>query len=93
MNRWTPLYMPGDLVRLPNGRMGRVDRAVQADRATDVVEVLCETARAPWPTVEAWHPSWVLPLCCSCTEETPRVRRFDGELLCLECWQAQLERR
>lgn len=87
------LFIPGDIVRLPNGRLGRVDRAVQNQppRPVDVVEVFCDTARAPWPVVECWHPSWLVPLCAACAEETTSTRRFDDELLCTDCWQAQLE--
>lgn len=89
------LFMPGDLVRLPHGRLAKVELARQSNpaRPIDVVEVFFEIPGAGWPAFEHWHPSWLTPVCAACAEETTTVRRFDDELLCTECWQAQLERR
>ena len=91
----SPLYMPGDLVRLPNGRLAKVELARQSDppRPLDIVELYFdEPSGSPWPTFERWHPSWIVPICAACAEETERVRRFDDELLCHPCFTEAMTR-
>lgn len=82
------LFMPGDRVRVPHGRIAEVELARQTDppRPDDVVEVYFQNRdlSSPWPTFERWHPSHLWPLCAVCLKEGS-LHRIDDELLCTGC--------
>lgn len=86
-------YMHGDHVRLPNGKHAIVEAARQTSGGAvmDRVEVRLNWHGQPWDQFETWHPSHLVPMCPACGDETMDVRRFDTDLLCMDCVHVELE--